>query len=55
MSDHPTHRGPHEAPAVESDACIAFRGRLSAYLDGLLADGVAGERYGPGMLKLIDR
>ena len=38
MSDHPTHRGPHEAPAVESDACIAFRGRLSAYLDGMLAD-----------------
>ena len=24
-------------------------------LDSLLADGVAGERYGPGMLKLIDR
>lgn len=24
-------------------------------LDGLLADGVAGERYGPGMLRLIDR
>lgn len=38
MSDHPTHRDRHETPPAESEACIAFRGRLSAYLDGMLPD-----------------
>lgn len=40
MSDHTTHRDPHETPATESEACIAFRGRLSAYLDGMLPDEI---------------